>query len=386
LTPEGKIPVKVSVYARQTNNGKRSYEKANPKTKYPLETTFVLRYGNPQKWETIISSGPVPCDVKHAFTRAKIKEAELETHAAYAEEFPATPKPQKQQRKEVEVVIALYLKGCATTLAPKSVSGKKHTLAEWRKVCTKTYLDELDKNDLLAFVTRMKEEGLSDRTCHNRIESVTSFLLARKKICPLGMAIHNKEVRVKVKYTEKTIKAYTPAELKKLFDAACHDEWELFQFFLCSGFRDAEVQTICWEDLGADGIVKVHDHPEFGFKPKDAEEWEVPLPDYLVARLEEMRQSGGLIFPTEAGKPNAHFLRSLKRLAERAGLDPDTVELHKFRKTYATLQHRDGVDARTIQKRLGHSDLSTTLAYLEGEEPRSVRSRKQVNGTFGAFA
>ena len=48
-------------------------------------------------------------------------------------------------------------------------------------------------------------------------------------------------------------------------------------------------------------------------------------------------------------------------------------KLHKFRKSYATLQHRDGVDARTIQKRLGHSDLSTTLAYLEDEEPRSDR-------------
>ena len=31
-------------------------------------------------------------------------------------------------------------------------------------------------------------------------------------------------------------------------------------------------------------------------------------------------------------------------------------------------------------KRLGHSDLSTTLA------PRSDRSRKQVNGTFAVFA
>jgi len=38
------------------------------------------------------------------------------------------------------------------------------------------------------------------------------------------------------------------------------------------------------------------------------------------------------------------------------------------------------------QKRLGHSDLTTTLAYLEGEKPRSDRSRKQVNGTFAVFA
>ena len=83
-----------------------------------------------------------------------------------------------------------------------------------------------------------------------------------------------------------------------------------------------------------------------------------------------------LIFPTATGNPNGHMLRLLKSLATKAKLSGE-FKLHKFRKTYATLQHRAGVDARTIQKRLGHSDLATTLAYLEGEEPRSDRSRNR---------
>jgi integrase/recombinase XerD len=93
---------------------------------------------------------------------------------------------------------------------------------------------------------------------------------------------------------------------------------------------------------------------------------------------------GSLIFPQAEGKPDGHMLRKLKYLAKRACLHGQ-FKLHKFRKTYATLQHRAGVDARTIQKRLGHSALETTLAYLEGEEARSERSREQVNGTFGVF-
>jgi integrase len=79
------------------------------------------------------------------------------------------------------------------------------------------------------------------------------------------------------------------------------------------------------------------------------------------------------------------MLRQLKRLVKRAGLSGNFL-LHKFRKTYATLQHKAGVDIRTIQKRLGHSDVETTLRYLEGEEARSERSREQVNGTFAVFA
>jgi hypothetical protein len=71
-----------------------------------------------------------------------------------------------------------YLSASAVTLKPGSVRGKKYNLYEWRKVCTKTYLDELDKNDMLAYIASMKEEGLSDRTCHNRIERITTFLLS----------------------------------------------------------------------------------------------------------------------------------------------------------------------------------------------------------------
>jgi integrase len=38
--------------------------------------------------------------------------------------------------------------------------------------------------------------------------------------------------------------------------------------------------------------------------------------------------------------------------------------LHEWRKTFACRLHRAGVDARTIQHLLGHSDLETTLRYL----------------------
>jgi integrase len=103
-----------------------------------------------------------------------------------------------------------------------------------------------------------------------------------------------------------------------------------------------------------------------GWTPKDYEEREIPLPYFLLAALKKrMATKGNLIFPTAHGNPNGHMLRALKSLAKKAGLNGE-FKLHKFRKTYATLQH-GGVDARTIQKRLGHSDLSTTLAYLEGE-------------------
>jgi integrase/recombinase XerD len=76
----------------------------------------------------------------------------------------------------------------------------------------------------------------------------------------------------------------------------------------------------------------------------------------------------------------------LKEVAERAGVNPDECGVHKFRKTYATLQHENGVSARTIQNRLGHSSLETTLAYLEAASVRSVETRQVIDDTFAVFA
>jgi len=42
-----------------------------------------------------------------------------------------------------------------------------------------------------------------------------------------------------------------------------------------------------------------------------------------------------------------------------------------MRHTYATMALRGGVDLRTLQKRMGHSDLKTTMEYLHFIEPEA---------------
>ena len=46
--------------------------------------------------------------------------------------------------------------------------------------------------------------------------------------------------------------------------------------------------------------------------------------------------------------------------------------LHKFRSTYATTLLRNGVDIRTVQKLMGHSDLGSTMRYLRPEEDAHI--------------
>jgi integrase len=58
------------------------------------------------------------------------------------------------------------------------------------------------------------------------------------------------------------------------------------------------------------------------------------------------------------------------------------LELHKFRRTFATINHENGVSIRTLMEWLGHSDMETTIRYLAIADAGSEKVRQQVDRTF----
>ena len=51
----------------------------------------------------------------------------------------------------------------------------------------------------------------------------------------------------------------------------------------------------------------------------------------------------------------------LKRIAEKIGIEPFSI--HKLRHTFATRCIESGMKPKTLQKILGHSDITVTLNY-----------------------
>jgi integrase/recombinase XerD len=263
-------------------------------------------------------------------------------------------------------------------------------------------LDEITKPDLADFVVFMKKRNLSDRTVANRVEEVVTLLRDPEEIRGKGKGI--KDVTLRVKYAEKKVRSYKSHETKALFAAADLEEEETFKFFLGTGAQDQGAQHAGWVDIDFEGKV-FHIIDDGDTRTKDHEEHLVPMADDLVEMLWARRKrfpKDRLIFPNNKGGPQGHFLRMLKELALRAGLNcgacvskqgqscKDTAccerwILHRFRKTFATSRHRDGASLLDLKKWLGHSDLKTTELYLAESDLESPEVRSCTNNSYAAY-
>jgi integrase len=291
-----------------------------------------------------------------------------------------------------------YLKEVERSRSQKTIAACEHMLDLFCSRLPGKLISELTRQDLLNHMSYLRENGAGDRTIYNHISRIGTLLKDH------GISGLLKESD-KPRYDEKAVEAYNSDEVAALFAAATPNERVLFEFFLGTGFREQEVMYATWANVDfKHGLISVWSKPELGFRVKDKEERIVPVPDSLIeALLRRKREATSLlIFPGGKGQPDGHMLRTLQKLAFRAGLNcgecltkdgkccsEDPVcrrwGLHKWRKTFATMHSESGVSAPTIQKWLGHADLATTLRYLAVADLRSEKTRTQVNGTFASL-
>lgn len=156
---------------------------------------------------------------------------------------------------------------------------------------------------------------------------------------------------------------YDQEELDALFTQSDEFERSVFATLLLTGLRKRELYFLAWPDIDfRAGLLRVTGDGKQGFSPKDYEIREIPLPPDLMQILRTQPRRAPWVFPNRNGGRLTHLLRRLKTTAERAGVMSAT--LHKFRHTYCTRLLETGADIVTVQKLMGHSDIQTTMRYL----------------------
>jgi integrase/recombinase XerD len=350
-----------------------SYANSKQTQLSPQDGQYYLRFAG--KWHPVGSDPLLALDAKAA--KEKLLR-DLERGVVPVVE--ALPHLVKQPtRLTVAAAVTEYLVETKISKKPKTLAAYTTALSYFQESCPKLFLDEIDRRDLLQFAAWLRDEkAQSPRSCWNKFSNVMSWLKASGI---RGLAKKNDWPR----YTEEEPEIYEQEELVSLF-AACEEEERLwFEFFLMTGMREQEVMYTYWRDVnfGA-STIRVRHKPDRNWTPKAYKEREIPIPSRLVSSLklwkEKASKTSDLLFPTSGCKPKLDFLDCLTAVAKRAKLDTEKFWLHKFRATFASWALWAGVDLRTVQQWLGHTDLESTMRYLKPS--RSQQVREKVNKIF----
>jgi integrase/recombinase XerD len=251
--------------------------------------------------------------------------------------------------------------------------------------------------DLSAFLVAEHRAGMSPRTAARRLSVLRQFhrFMFREGIRSLDPSAAIESPR----QGRSLPKVLSEAEVERLLEQVRDTEGPaglrltaLIELLYATGLRVSELVGLPLAAVARDPRVLV-------VRGKGGRERMVPLSevarqalrDYLGVRRRFVTGGGESkwLFPSRgaSGHLTRHRLgQLLKRLAIDAGLAPEKVSPHVLRHAFASHLLDHGADLRSVQKMLGHADISTTQIYTHvlNERLKSlVRDHHPLAGAAG---
>ena len=184
----------------------------------------------------------------------------------------------------------------------------------------KSTVDQVERQDILKFMTDCYKQGLGSRTVYDKFVVVLQLFKRHGKTKLI-------ESNDWPDYVDTIRPIYEADEIGTMLEHADPNEGVFLKFLLASGFRDREVRHVTWRDMDfRNSLVRVTAKPLWGFGPKNWEERAVPLPTALVEQLQKLRERRNalpsqLVFPNSRGNPDSENDMIVKRVATRAKLN-----------------------------------------------------------------
>jgi integrase/recombinase XerD len=261
-----------------------------------------------------------------------------------------------------------YMQNCS----PKTIKYFQCSYNAFRRT---TKSNEITKTVLNEFVIKMRESGLSARSCNDYIKGMNSFLkwLYESELIP---ELHKIKT---MKEEKKVLRSFTDEELKRIISWRPKKPTQvrlhvLLLTLIDTGCRIDELLTLTREHLDFDNLlIKV--------MGKGRKERIVPMSMELRKVLFRYvsRHHYDLVFPTSNGTQldYRNIWRDTRTLFNELRINPEGF--HTFRRTFARQYLKHGGNLFYLMHTMGHTRIETTRIYLDVDTEELQRTHLKTS-------
>jgi integrase/recombinase XerD len=270
-----------------------------------------------------------------------------------------------------------FLALARTRLAPRTVDSYRRDLEDFRRTTGASPV-AADRAVIERYLAGLRAAGRAGSTIARRLAALRAFYRHEQLI---GARDDNPAAGIPPPRRSRRLpRTLSAGEAERLVEAAAGTtpralrDHALVELLYGSGLRVSEAVAL---DLGAVDL----DERLVRCLGKGGKQRVVPigrsaaeaLRRYLARGRPHLdRRHRSELFLNAKGGPltRAGVFFLLKRLAERAGLEPARVHPHLLRHSFATHLLEGGADLRSVQEMLGHANLATTELYTHVTDKR----------------
>lgn len=272
-------------------------------------------------------------------------------------------------------------------LSPASYGIHERTLRQFMGICSPKSVAVIDFQMLEKFRTARIKAGVSPATLNKDLRTLQSILeraVMRNYI--RTNPFKGKRKALMVKESEPVPRILEPEDFAAMLGACRDDRWRaMCTVAYYGGLRRGEMLALDWKDVDFENQIlhvrNTEDHVAKSRKNRD-----VPMTSDVVRALSALKSGRlptGSVFRNAAGvRMTRNICWSFGEIVRRAGLVDDKgkarFSMHDLRRSCATELLRHGVSPKTVQKILGHANLTTTMTYYAGVTDKDLRNAMKL--------
>ena len=276
-----------------------------------------------------------------------------------------------------------YLQHQKTYNKPRSADAARQSLLTLMKFFGDRDIELWTTKDLQRFIA-LRKQKIKDISINRDLRVLKACLrwgVETGKLKELPFKI--RQLRVP---KTRVYRILSKGEIENLLSAAEGRFQGVLLISAYSGMRTNEILHLKWQDVRWD-VNMLSVTAKEGWRPKSHSERSIYVPDRVLSwlrtwkELTPHRKDGDWIFSTRNRTPLGvhNTCREVRKVFKRAGLyRPGDKLIHLIRHSVATNMIENGVDLRTVQTILGHSDLATTSLYLHTTDASKKKASQKI--------